>query len=76
MLRLSSALPDAGQPCTGGFVADGACVCEGARVGGLSASESWEQKVQWSERLKEEAQANVREGEQRGHKAPGLTPPA
>lgn len=37
-----------------------------ARVGGLSSMESREQKVQWSERLKEEAQANVREGEQRG----------
>lgn len=55
-------------------MADGVCVraCVCARVGGLSATESREQKVQWSERLKEEAQANVREGEQRGHKASRL----
>lgn len=53
------------------------CVCVYACVlGGLYAVESREQKVQWSERLREEAQANVREGGWRGHKAPGLTPPA
>jgi len=43
---------------------------------GVYAVESREQKVQWSERLREEAQANVREGGWRGHKAPVLTPTA
>jgi len=50
------------------------CVCVCCR--GVYAVESREQKVQWSERLREEAQANVREGGWRGHKAPVLTPTA
>lgn len=44
-------------------MAHGVCVC--MRMfwwGGLCAVESSEQKVQWSERLREEAQANVQEG--------------